>query len=93
MNLLILCRTIMLANNVKLMSKEIVPTFSADDLAKIKKFCKAHSKVRETHVGFILNLAAILMLDRRVLMVSKKYLACGVFEKCCPDPFHLRCTR
>ncbi|XP_073667531.1 MCM3 minichromosome maintenance deficient 3 (S. cerevisiae), like [Paramisgurnus dabryanus] len=37
-------RTIMLANNVKLMSKEIVPTFSADDVAKIKKFCKTHSK-------------------------------------------------
>ncbi|XP_051511759.1 MCM3 minichromosome maintenance deficient 3 (S. cerevisiae), like [Myxocyprinus asiaticus] len=37
-------RTILLANNVKLMSKEIVPTFSADDVAKIKKFCKTHSK-------------------------------------------------
>ncbi|XP_053323425.1 maternal DNA replication licensing factor mcm3 [Spea bombifrons] len=37
-------RTILLANNVKLMSKEIAPTFSADDVAKIKKFCKAHSK-------------------------------------------------
>lgn len=42
----ILCRTILLANNVKPMSKEIVPTFSADDVAKIKKFCKAHAKVR-----------------------------------------------
>uniref|UniRef100_A0A8B9JMB7 DNA replication licensing factor MCM3 n=1 Tax=Astyanax mexicanus TaxID=7994 RepID=A0A8B9JMB7_ASTMX len=37
-------RTILLTNNVKLMSKEIVPTFSADDVAKIKKFCKTHSK-------------------------------------------------
>ncbi|KAM4705528.1 maternal DNA replication licensing factor mcm3 [Rhinophrynus dorsalis] len=37
-------RTIMLANNIKLMSKEIAPTFSADDVAKIKKFCRAHSK-------------------------------------------------
>ncbi|XP_069477078.1 maternal DNA replication licensing factor mcm3-like [Ambystoma mexicanum] len=36
-------RTIMLANNVKQMSKELAPTFSADDVAKIKKFCKAHS--------------------------------------------------
>uniref|UniRef100_A0A672T7Z3 DNA replication licensing factor MCM3 n=1 Tax=Sinocyclocheilus grahami TaxID=75366 RepID=A0A672T7Z3_SINGR len=36
--------TILLANNGKLMSKEIVPTFSADDVAKIKKFCKAHAK-------------------------------------------------
>uniref|UniRef100_A0A8C7SUD9 DNA replication licensing factor MCM3 n=1 Tax=Oncorhynchus mykiss TaxID=8022 RepID=A0A8C7SUD9_ONCMY len=26
------------------MSKEIVPTFSAEDINKIKKFCKAHSK-------------------------------------------------
>ncbi|KAM9307811.1 maternal DNA replication licensing factor mcm3 [Gastrophryne carolinensis] len=37
-------RTILLANNIKLMTKEIAPTFSADDVAKIKKFCKAHSK-------------------------------------------------
>ncbi|XP_069587361.1 maternal DNA replication licensing factor mcm3 isoform X2 [Ranitomeya imitator] len=37
-------RTILLANNVKPMSKEIAPTFSADDVAKIKKFCKVHSK-------------------------------------------------
>nr|DBA24328.1 TPA: hypothetical protein GDO54_012001 [Pyxicephalus adspersus] len=37
-------RTIMLANNIKLMSKEIAPTFSADDVGKIKKFCKAHAK-------------------------------------------------
>ncbi|XP_028817776.1 DNA replication licensing factor MCM3-like [Denticeps clupeoides] len=37
-------RTILLASNIKLMSKEIVPTFSADDISKIKKFCKAHSK-------------------------------------------------
>ena len=38
-------RTTLLVNNVKLMSKEIVPTFSADDVHKIKKFCKAHPKV------------------------------------------------
>ncbi|KAM4629295.1 DNA replication licensing factor MCM3-like [Polymixia lowei] len=37
-------RTILLANNVKPMSKEIVPTFSADDVNKIKRFCKAHAK-------------------------------------------------
>ncbi|KAG8442095.1 hypothetical protein GDO86_011042 [Hymenochirus boettgeri] len=37
-------RTILLANYIKMMSKEIAPTFSADDVAKIKKFCKAHSK-------------------------------------------------
>ncbi|KAG9478953.1 hypothetical protein GDO78_012560 [Eleutherodactylus coqui] len=37
-------RTILLANNIKLMSKEIAPTFSAEDVAKIKKFCKVHSK-------------------------------------------------
>ncbi|KAM4028886.1 maternal DNA replication licensing factor mcm3-like isoform 2-T2 [Anomaloglossus baeobatrachus] len=37
-------RTILLANNVKQMSKEIAPTFSADDVSKIKKFCKIHSK-------------------------------------------------
>ncbi|XP_066434137.1 maternal DNA replication licensing factor mcm3-like [Eleutherodactylus coqui] len=37
-------RTILLAYNIKLMSKEIAPTFSAEDVAKIKKFCKVHSK-------------------------------------------------
>ncbi|XP_056186064.1 maternal DNA replication licensing factor mcm3-like [Falco biarmicus] len=37
-------RTIMLANNIKLMSKEIAPTFSTDDVAKIKKFCKTQTK-------------------------------------------------
>ncbi|KAJ8279874.1 hypothetical protein COCON_G00069400 [Conger conger] len=37
-------RTIMLANNIKPMTKEIVPNFSADDVSKIKKFCKTHSK-------------------------------------------------
>ncbi|MFT7809627.1 MCM3 minichromosome maintenance deficient 3-like [Arapaima gigas] len=43
-------RTILLVNNMKLMSKEIVPTFSAGDVSKIKKFCKAHSKV-SSHLG------------------------------------------
>jgi len=33
-------RTIMIANNVKLLSKEVSPHFSADDIAKIKKFSK-----------------------------------------------------
>ncbi|XP_066575707.1 DNA replication licensing factor MCM3-like isoform X3 [Amia ocellicauda] len=37
-------RTILITNNIKLMSKEMAPTFSADDVGKIKKFCKAHSK-------------------------------------------------
>ncbi|XP_040289435.1 maternal DNA replication licensing factor mcm3 [Bufo bufo] len=37
-------RTILLASNIKRMSKEISPTFSADDVAKIKKFCKVHTK-------------------------------------------------
>ncbi|MBN3277594.1 MCM3M factor, partial [Polyodon spathula] len=37
-------RTILLSSYIKLMSKEITPTFSADDVSKIKKFCKAHSK-------------------------------------------------
>uniref|UniRef100_A0A6Q2XKN6 DNA replication licensing factor MCM3 n=1 Tax=Esox lucius TaxID=8010 RepID=A0A6Q2XKN6_ESOLU len=36
-------RTILLTNNVKRMSKEMVPAFSAGDINKIKKFCKAHS--------------------------------------------------
>ncbi|PIO28802.1 hypothetical protein AB205_0047490 [Aquarana catesbeiana] len=37
-------RTILIACNVAQMSKEVSPVFSADDLAKIKKFSKTHSK-------------------------------------------------
>uniref|UniRef100_G1K3K3 DNA replication licensing factor MCM3 n=1 Tax=Xenopus tropicalis TaxID=8364 RepID=G1K3K3_XENTR len=37
-------RTILIACNVIQMSKEVTPVFSADDLAKIKKFSKSHSK-------------------------------------------------
>ncbi|XP_073442512.1 DNA replication licensing factor MCM3 [Dendrobates tinctorius] len=37
-------RTIMIACNVVQMSKEVSPVFSADDLAKMKKFNKHHSK-------------------------------------------------
>ncbi|XP_075057329.1 DNA replication licensing factor MCM3 [Mixophyes fleayi] len=37
-------RTILIACNVVQMSKEVSPVFSADDLAKIKKFSKSHSK-------------------------------------------------
>ncbi|XP_052765398.1 zygotic DNA replication licensing factor mcm3-like [Mya arenaria] len=33
-------RTILLANNIQQMSKEVSPTFSADDVAKIKKFSR-----------------------------------------------------
>uniref|UniRef100_A0A8C5MQG7 DNA replication licensing factor MCM3 n=1 Tax=Leptobrachium leishanense TaxID=445787 RepID=A0A8C5MQG7_9ANUR len=37
-------RTILIACNVMQMSKEVSPVFSAEDLAKIKKFSKGHSK-------------------------------------------------
>ncbi|XP_072371248.1 DNA replication licensing factor MCM3 isoform X3 [Scyliorhinus torazame] len=37
-------RTILIACHVKLMSKEVSPMFSADDVAKIKKFSKSRSK-------------------------------------------------
>uniref|UniRef100_A0A8C9T4P1 DNA replication licensing factor MCM3 n=1 Tax=Scleropages formosus TaxID=113540 RepID=A0A8C9T4P1_SCLFO len=37
-------RTIMIACHVKQMSKEVSPTFSADDVAKIKRFSQSHSK-------------------------------------------------
>ncbi|CAH2245681.1 DNA replication licensing factor MCM3 [Pelobates cultripes] len=37
-------RTILIACNVIQVSKEVSPVFSADDLAKIKKFSKTHSK-------------------------------------------------
>ncbi|KAH9494473.1 Zygotic DNA replication licensing factor mcm3 [Bulinus truncatus] len=33
-------RTVLIANNISLMSKEVAPLFSADDVAKIKKFAK-----------------------------------------------------
>lgn len=35
----------MIACNVVQVSKEVSPVFSADDLAKIKRFSKSHSKV------------------------------------------------
>ncbi|KAL4630429.1 DNA replication licensing factor MCM3-like [Arapaima gigas] len=37
-------RTIMIACHVKQMSKEVSPSFSADDVAKIKRFSQSHSK-------------------------------------------------
>ena len=35
----------MIANNVQLLSKEVTPSFSAEDVAKIKKFGKQKSVV------------------------------------------------
>ncbi|KAJ3598806.1 hypothetical protein NHX12_032770 [Muraenolepis orangiensis] len=43
--------TVLLINHVQLMSKEIVPNFSADDVSKIKKFCKTHPKDVFEHLG------------------------------------------
>ncbi|XP_078449831.1 DNA replication licensing factor MCM3 [Lampetra planeri] len=37
-------RTILIGNNVKQMNKEVVPTFSGEDVNKIKTFSKTHSK-------------------------------------------------
>ena len=36
-------RTILIANNIQLLSKEVSPMFSAEDIAKIKKFSKQKS--------------------------------------------------
>eukprot|EP00795_Rhopilema_esculentum_P008113 gene8113-14030_t len=36
-------RTVLIANNIKTMSKEVSPTFSSSDLAKIKKFSRSKS--------------------------------------------------
>ena len=44
-NSLLCPRTILIACNVKQMSKDIQPSFSAEDIAKIKKFSKTRSKV------------------------------------------------
>uniref|UniRef100_A0A673U6D5 DNA replication licensing factor MCM3 n=1 Tax=Suricata suricatta TaxID=37032 RepID=A0A673U6D5_SURSU len=38
-------RTILIACNVKQMSKDVQPSFSAEDIAKIKKFSKTRSKL------------------------------------------------
>lgn len=38
-------RTVLIACNVKQMSKDAQPSFSAEDIAKIKKFSKTRSKV------------------------------------------------
>ncbi|XP_027624868.1 DNA replication licensing factor MCM3-like [Tupaia chinensis] len=38
-------RTVLIACNVKQMSKDVQPSFSAEDIAKIKKFSKTRSKV------------------------------------------------
>ena len=38
-------RTILIANNIKVMTKEITPNFSADDLMKIKKFARSKDQV------------------------------------------------
>lgn len=46
------CRTVLIACNVKQMSKDVQPAFSADDIAKIKKFSKTRSKVSEERGGF-----------------------------------------
>ena len=40
MSALIDFRTILIVNNVKQMSKEVSPEFTADDIAKIKSFSK-----------------------------------------------------
>ncbi|EOB02219.1 Maternal DNA replication licensing factor mcm3 [Anas platyrhynchos] len=58
--------TIMLANNIKLMSKEIAPTFSADDVAKIKKFCKAQTKGNEK----VLNNGTRIKGDINILLLG-----------------------
>lgn len=41
-------RTLIIANNISLMSKEITPHFTADDIAKIKKFSKQKINVFDT---------------------------------------------
>ena len=48
MNVFILpFRTVLIANYIKTLSKEISPTFSSSDLAKIKKFSRSKSIVSE----------------------------------------------
>ncbi|KAM4693764.1 DNA replication licensing factor MCM3 [Discoglossus pictus] len=44
-------RTILIACNVLQMNKEVNPVFSADDLVKIKKFSKTHSKAIFDHLS------------------------------------------
>ena len=52
-NVLILpFRTVLIANYIKTLSKEISPTFSSSDLAKIKKFSRSKSIVSELLFDF-----------------------------------------
>uniref|UniRef100_A0A8C2IFH3 DNA replication licensing factor MCM3 n=1 Tax=Cyprinus carpio TaxID=7962 RepID=A0A8C2IFH3_CYPCA len=46
-------RTIMIACHVKQMSKEVSHFFSADDVSKIKSFCRTRSKVRGWNASLI----------------------------------------
>lgn len=65
-------RTILIANSISLMSKEVAPLFSADDVAKIKKFGKdkkhdafellAHSLAPSIHGHEYIKKAVLCML-------------------------------
>lgn len=76
-------RTILIANHVKPLSKEIIPTFSADDIAKIRKFANqksvdpfnilAHSLAPSIHGNDYIKRAVLCML----LGGTEKILANG----------------
>ena len=60
----ILFRTILIANNVMVLSKEVAPNFSASDVAKIKKFSRQKT-VR--YFNFVLQFSARGALAQELL--------------------------
>lgn len=49
-------RTVVIANNVVLMSKEVTPHFTAKDVTQIKRFCR-----KRKYVSVSLCIAAVLL--------------------------------
>lgn len=74
-------RTVLIACNVKQMSKDAQPSFSAEDIAKIKKFSKTRSKVwaslgalRQGKTLFwVVFGPGHLLVRRKVMVFSLKY--------------------
>ena len=51
----------MIANNISLLSKEVAPHFTADDIAKIKKFSKQKGvvSIRIPELGSIIKMSIL----------------------------------
>lgn len=49
-------RTVVIANNVVLMSKEVAPHFTAKDVTQIKRFCRKRKYVRLYYTNVVMLL-------------------------------------